>query len=97
MKFGIPIIPLLLVGGVGTFISFLINPLLLFFVGLILYAMRWATAIDDQIFHQMYLHYFLNQRRNGNRVHWKKVISFSPASKGREIISDYSSDKRDSL
>lgn len=97
MKFGIPIIPLLLVGGVGTFISFLINPLLMVFVGLILYAMRWATAIDDQIFHQMYLNYFLNRRKNGNRIYWKKVISFSPALKGREIISDYRSDQRDSL
>ena len=95
MKFGIPLIPLLLVGGIGTFLSFLIHPLLLIFVGLILFAMRWATAIDDQIFHQLYLDYFLNRRRNANRLHWKRVISFSPASKEREIISDFSSDKRD--
>ena len=90
MKFGIPIIPLLIVGGVGTCLSFMINPILLIFVAAALLAMRWAAAIDDHIFHQLYMEWYLNRRSNSNRLHWHRVVSFAPKNKRgtKEIISE---------
>lgn len=78
LYFGIPLVPLLLVGVSGFALALLIYFPLLLLVLLVLFIMKKLTDQDEQLFRQLFLYWQLNRKRFPNRFYWKEVYSFAP-------------------